>query len=193
MCNRRPHLAGYGGLATTRGGRAECWQCHGRGKSVDDPLSAAGGRPPVFGCTIRRTLAGARSRGGGPGTQISGVPVTRHSIRRLVLSITAAAFGGFVVVSCGIVRVGILPGEPPVSLALPEKQRPLPLTPEQIRGTACETGDWPAPTCLRYRSRTLDALCRRADAADWPECTALRRDLPLPPAPRERRPLLPPE
>lgn len=47
-----------------------------------------------------------------------------------MLGITAAAFGGFVIVSCGIVRVGILPGEPAVAFALPERQRPPPLTPE---------------------------------------------------------------
>ena len=119
--------------------------------------------------------------------------MTCRSIARLVLGITAAALGAFGIVSCGIVRVVILPGEPPITLTLPDRQNPPPLTPEQVRGTACHTGDWPAPECLRYRSRVLDELCRRAEAADWPECTAVRRDLPLPPAPRERRPLRPPE
>lgn len=161
-------------------------------RSVHVPPPTAASRCPVFGFNIGRTFAGSRSRGGGPGTQISGVPVTRRSIKRLMLGITMVALGAFGIVSCDFVRVGILPGEPLVSLELPERQRPPPLTREQIRGTACETGDWPAPECLRYRSRVLDELCRRADAADWPECTALRRDLPLPPAPRARRPLLPP-
>ena len=72
-----------------------------------------------------------------------------------------------------------------------EAARPPPPTAQEISGTACMFGEWPSPDCLRYRSRTLDGLCERGQAkAD--ECRSRRTDLPLPPGPRERRPLLPP-
>ena len=108
-------------------------------------------------------------------------------------AIALAALGAIGLASCGFVNVNILPGSTPITFDLPGQPMPPPPTSEQIRGTACETGDWPAPDCLRYRSRPMDELCRGPHAVNFQDdCETLRTDLPLPPGPRERRPLLPP-
>ena len=128
----------------------------------------------------------------GWGLRPHGASVSGRSVWRIALGIALAVPGAAGLASCGFVRVDILSSGNPIKLQLPERPPPPPLTYERIRGTACETGDWPAPDCLRYRSRPLDALCRSPNARHFPDdCAALRTDLPLPPDPRQRRPLLP--
>ena len=77
----------------------------------------------------------------------------------------------------------------------PEPPPPAPVTMAQLQGTACLFGEWPRPDCLRYRSRIIDRACARevVHPVMAEDCRNQKRHLPLPPGPRERRPLLPPE